>query len=56
MIAGELEFTDFSFRTAPGTRDAIFLLYVFLVTIVWFNLMNGLVVGNTEVIRKMEKL
>jgi hypothetical protein len=56
MIAGELEFTEFSFGTASGTRDLISLIFVFLVAIVWFNLMNGLVVGDTEGIRETEKL
>jgi hypothetical protein len=50
-FTGEVEFTDF-FGTAPGTIHVTFLLFVLLVAIVWFNLLKGLAVGDTEDIRK----
>jgi hypothetical protein len=52
MFAGEFEFSNLSFDTLPGTSHVIFLLFVFLVTIVLLNLLNGLAVSDTEKIRE----
>jgi len=41
-----------SFDTLPYTSQVIFLLFVFLVTIILLNLLNGLTVKNTDGIRK----
>jgi hypothetical protein len=52
MFAGELEASDLPLDTLPGTSHVVFLLFVFLVTIILFNLLNGLAVGDTKDIRK----
>ena len=52
MFTGEFGTSDLSFGTLPFTSHVIFLLFVFLVAIVLLNLLNGLAVNDTEVIRK----
>ena len=50
MFVGELEFADLPFKTAVGY---IFLLaFVFLIVVVMMNLLNGLAVSDTGVIRE----
>jgi hypothetical protein len=57
MFTGEFDASDLSFDTLKYTSHLIFLLFVILVAIVLFNLLNGLAVSDTEVIRKeAEKL
>jgi hypothetical protein len=52
MFTGELEASNLTFEMLPFTSHVMFLLFVFLVAIVLLNLLNGLVVNDTEVIRK----
>ncbi|KDR19690.1 transient receptor potential cation channel protein painless-like [Zootermopsis nevadensis] len=52
MFTGELEASNLSFQILPFTSHVIFLLFVFLVATVLLNLLNGLAVNDTEVIRK----
>ncbi|XP_069704319.1 transient receptor potential cation channel protein painless-like isoform X1 [Periplaneta americana] len=52
MFTGELEASNLKYDNLPYTSHAIFLLFVFLVAIVLLNLLNGLAVNDTEVIRK----
>jgi hypothetical protein len=48
MFAGEFNAANLHFSTLPGTSHVIFLLFVFFVTIVLFNLLQGLAVGDTR--------
>jgi len=43
---------NLSFDTLPYTSQVIFLLFVFLVTIILLKLLNGLAVNNTDGIGK----
>lgn len=52
VFAIVLEFPDISFGTVRCTSLVIFLLFVFWLAIVWFNLMNGLAIDHAEEIRK----
>ncbi|GFG29710.1 hypothetical protein Cfor_09675 [Coptotermes formosanus] len=52
MFAGEFDTCSLSFDTAKYTSHVIFLLFVFLVSIILLNLLNGLAVSDTEKIRK----
>jgi ankyrin repeat protein len=52
MFAGEFEASNLSFDVLPYTSHVIFLLFVFLVTIILLNLLNGLAVSDTDSIRK----
>jgi len=52
MFTGEFEASSLSFDTLPFTSHVIFLLFVVLVAIVLLNLLNGLAVNDTGVIRK----
>jgi hypothetical protein len=52
MFTGEFDASDLSFDTLPYTSHVIFLLFVVLVAIILLNLLNGLAVNDTEIIRK----
>jgi len=52
MFTGEFEASSLPFDTLPYTSHVIFLLFVVLVAIVLLNLLNGLAVNDTGVIRK----
>jgi len=52
MFTGEFDVSDLSFDTFPYTSHVIFLLFVVLMAIVLLNLLKGLAVNDTEVIRK----
>jgi hypothetical protein len=52
MFAGEFEASELSFDHLPGTSHVIFLLFVFLVTIILLNLLNGLSVDATGRVRE----
>jgi hypothetical protein len=57
MFSGEFDASDLSFDILPFTSHVIFLLFVVLVAIILLNLLNGLAVNDTGVIRKdAEKL
>jgi transient receptor potential cation channel subfamily A protein 1 len=52
MFVGEFEVSNLSCVVAPFTSHVIFFLFVFLVTIGLLNLLIGLAVGDTDLIRK----
>ena len=56
MFTGEFDISDLSFDTLPYTGHAIFLLFVVLMAIILLNLLNGLAVYDTELIRKDAKI
>lgn len=47
MLTGELEFGNLAIHEA--SNYIIFVLFVFLITIVLFNLLNALAVSDTQV-------
>jgi hypothetical protein len=57
MLTGEFKVTNLSFETVSFTSHVIFLLFVVLMAIISLNLLNGLAVSDTHVIRtNAEKL
>ncbi|XP_034246439.1 transient receptor potential cation channel protein painless isoform X2 [Thrips palmi] len=56
MLTGEFDASSLPFKAFPGTSHVLFLLFVFLVSIVLFNLLLGLAVSDTAVIRKDAEL
>lgn len=56
MMTGELDAGNIPFSVYTGTSQVIFLTFVFLVTIVLVNLLNGLAVHDTNLIRNNAKL
>ncbi|XP_023945904.2 transient receptor potential cation channel protein painless isoform X1 [Bicyclus anynana] len=51
MMTGEFDAGSIKFSTFPVTSHIIFILFVFMVPIVLFNLLNGLAVSDTQAIR-----
>ncbi|PNF26761.1 Transient receptor potential cation channel protein painless [Cryptotermes secundus] len=51
MLTGEFDATSIPFVSFPGTSHIVFVLFVFLIAIVLFNLLNGLAVSDTQAIR-----
>ncbi|RZF33768.1 hypothetical protein LSTR_LSTR008027 [Laodelphax striatellus] len=51
MLTGEFDAGSIPFVTHPGTSHILFVLFVFLIAIVLFNLLNGLAVSDTQSIR-----
>lgn len=51
MMSGELDYGNLPFGASPWSSRFIFLTFLFLVTIVLFNLLNGLAVGDTQAIK-----
>ena len=51
MMSGELEFGDLPFDEHPVTSRLIFLAFLFLITIVLLNLLNGMAVSDTQAIQ-----
>ncbi|XP_026748236.2 transient receptor potential cation channel protein painless-like [Galleria mellonella] len=51
MLTGELDAGSIKFGTFPVTSYIIFILFVFMIPIVLFNLLNGLAVNDTQAIR-----
>ncbi|CRL03901.1 CLUMA_CG017022, isoform A [Clunio marinus] len=54
MLTGELDFSDLELHEA--SNYIIFVLFVFLITIVLFNLLNALAVSDTQVIKSEGQL
>jgi len=52
MLAGEFEVSSLPFDILPGTSHVIFLLFVLFVAIVLLNLLQGLAVGDTNMVRE----
>lgn len=51
MMTGELEYADLPFNASPFTSRIIFLIFLFLITIVLLNLLNGMAVSDTQAIQ-----
>ncbi|XP_018897750.2 transient receptor potential cation channel protein painless isoform X1 [Bemisia tabaci] len=51
MLTGEFDSGSIPFGSNPGTSHILFVLFVFLIAIVLFNLLNGLAVSDTQEIR-----
>jgi ankyrin repeat protein len=51
MLTGEFDTASIPFVTFPGTSHIVFILFIFLIAIVLFNLLNGLAVSDTQAIR-----
>lgn len=51
MITGELEYSELPFQVNPFTSRIIFVIFLFLITIVLMNLLNGMAVSDTQAIQ-----
>jgi hypothetical protein len=51
MLTGEFDAASIPFVSFPGTSHVVFVLFIFLIAIVLFNLLNGLAVSDTQAIR-----
>lgn len=51
MLTGEFDAGSIKFSTFPVTSHLIFIVFVFMIPIVLFNLLNGLAVSDTQEIR-----
>ncbi|XP_045525464.1 transient receptor potential cation channel protein painless [Pieris brassicae] len=51
MLTGEFDASSIKFSTFPITSHIIFIVFVFMIPIVLFNLLNGLAVSDTQEIR-----
>lgn len=51
MLTGEFDAGSIPFVAHPGVSHVLFVLFVFLIAIVLFNLLNGLAVSDTQAIR-----
>lgn len=51
MLTGEFDASSIKFSTYPLTSHIIFIVFVFMIPIVLFNLLNGLAVSDTQEIR-----
>ncbi|XP_032796549.2 transient receptor potential channel pyrexia isoform X1 [Daphnia magna] len=51
MMSGELEYGDLPFDASPFVSRVIFLAFLFLITIVLLNLLNGMAVSDTQSIQ-----
>lgn len=56
MLTGEFDAGSIPFVSFPGTSHILFVLFVFLIAIVLFNLLNGLAVSDTQAIREDAEL
>ncbi|XP_063222114.1 transient receptor potential cation channel protein painless-like [Bacillus rossius redtenbacheri] len=51
MLTGEFDASSIPFVSFPFTSQLVFVLFVFLIAIVLFNLLNGLAVSDTQAIK-----
>uniref|UniRef100_A0A1B6KZ14 Ion transport domain-containing protein n=1 Tax=Graphocephala atropunctata TaxID=36148 RepID=A0A1B6KZ14_9HEMI len=51
MLTGEFDAGSIPFVAHPGVSHILFVIFVFLIAIVLFNLLNGLAVSDTQAIR-----
>lgn len=51
MLTGEFDASSIPFVSFPGTSQVVFVLFIFLIAMVLFNLLNGLAVSDTQAIR-----
>lgn len=52
MMKDEFEFDDLPFETNPVTSRLLFVTFIFLVTIVLINLLNGLAITDIQAIQR----
>lgn len=56
MLTGEFDATSIKFDSYPVISHIIFVMFVFLIAIVLFNLLNGLAVSDTQIIKNDAEL
>ncbi|XP_059061905.1 transient receptor potential cation channel protein painless [Achroia grisella] len=56
MLTGEFDAGSIKFSAYPVTSHIIFIVFVFMIPIVLFNLLNGLAVSDTQAIRANAEL
>ncbi|KAL1459408.1 hypothetical protein WDU94_011392 [Cyamophila willieti] len=56
MLTGEFDASSIPFSDHPVTGHLLFVLFVFLIAIILFNLLNGLAVSDTQAIRTDSQL
>ena len=56
MMAGELDYGNLLFDVNPWTSRFVFLVFLFSITIVLFNLLNGMAVSDTQAIKDKVKI
>ncbi|KAF2887207.1 hypothetical protein ILUMI_18966, partial [Ignelater luminosus] len=56
MLTGEFDASDIHFQVYPVTSHIIFMLFVFMIAIILFNLLNGLAVSDTQLIMSNSEL
>ncbi|KAK5643114.1 hypothetical protein RI129_006959 [Pyrocoelia pectoralis] len=56
MLTGEFDAGSINFNVYPVTSHIIFMLFVFMIAIILFNLLNGLAVNDTQVIKSNAEL
>ncbi|XP_044255755.1 transient receptor potential cation channel protein painless-like [Tribolium madens] len=56
MLTGEFDAGSINFHTYPVTSKIIFSLFVFMITIILLNLLNGLAVSDTQTIKNDAEL
>uniref|UniRef100_A0A1B6CGD6 Ion transport domain-containing protein n=1 Tax=Clastoptera arizonana TaxID=38151 RepID=A0A1B6CGD6_9HEMI len=56
MLTGEFDASSIPFVEQPGVSHILFVLFVFLIAIVLFNLLNGLAVSDTQAIKSDAEL
>lgn len=56
MLTGEFDASSINFTTFPLASRLIFLMFVFMIAIILFNLLNGLAVSDTQMIKNDAEL
>lgn len=56
MLTGEFDAASINFESFPITSHIIFIIFVFMIPIVLFNLLNGLAVSDTQAIKANAEL
>lgn len=56
MLTGEFDASSMNFTTFPLASRLIFLMFVFMIAIILFNLLNGLAVSDTQMIKNDAEL
>ncbi|XP_023014714.2 painless [Leptinotarsa decemlineata] len=51
MLTGEFDASDINFHTFPIISKLIFVLFIFMIAIILLNLLNGLAVSDTQMIK-----
>ncbi|KAG5893578.1 hypothetical protein JTB14_028345 [Gonioctena quinquepunctata] len=56
MLTGEFDASDINFHTFPIISKLIFVLFIFMIAIILLNLLNGLAVSDTQMIKNDAEL